>query len=78
MRLKIYNPSKGTYLWPLLRLHTKFQLPSSIWEGGDSEETALFQSQKDKNTNIFPSNLPERLIFDYVVQLLILYRMAQK
>ena len=56
MRLKSLDPQKA-HLGPILNVHTKFQLPSSIWRV-DIKGTALFQSQKEgKSSYLSPPHL---------------------
>ena len=64
---------------PLLRLHSKLQLPSSIRRADIREEQPFFKFKERKTPHISPPNLPKRLIFyGYVVQLWVVYQLAQK
>ena len=76
MELKSRDRQKA-HLGLLLNVYTKFQLPSPIW-GRDREGTNFFQAQKREKHHIFSPNWPRRLIFGYVMQLWILYRLTQK
>ena len=53
------------------------QLPSSIWRG-DKEEQHYFEVKKRGNPHISPPNWLGWLIFGYVAQLLIFYRLVWK
>ena len=75
MKPKI-SGSKNAYLGPLLNVHIKFQLLGPIW-WGDNGGTALFQRvKKEKNLYIPPTNCLKMLIFGYVMQLKVLYRLV--
>ena len=53
MELKSVIPQKA-HLGPLLNVHTKFQLPSSIWRE-NRRGTAPFQGQKWGKSSYLPS-----------------------
>ena len=38
---------KRTHMWPLPNLHTKFQLPCSIWYEKIEKKTTVFQAKKE-------------------------------
>ena len=76
MELKSCNSQKAR-LGLLMNAHTTFQLSSSILRV-DKQGTALFQGLKEENPCIFLPDRLRRLIFGYVVQLLILYQLVWK
>ena len=75
---KSRNPQKP-HLKPLLNLYIKFQLLSSISKRNNlCEGWSFFKVKEGKIPHISPTNGSAGLIFGYLTQLQILYRLTQK
>ena len=77
MGLKNQDPQRS-HLRHLLNVHSHVKLPSPIWRKDIREEQHFLRSKGRREPYISPSNWLEGLIFGYVVQLLIFYRLAEK